>query len=504
MGLFSKLFGGAGSDKADNMRQHAIDAFNSIQTPALKELQVQLDKYVNAGQLTPEQAEATLLQSNAFNDIVTDPALEGAQKQALTALQDVGTQGGLTAIDRARLQDITNEQNQVAKSRNEAVMQQAQQRGMGGSDINTVNQLLNEQAAADRASQRGTDVAAEAQARALQALVAAGTTAGQIRGQDYGEQANRAQAENAIDLFNKQTLNQTNLYNVDAANKAQAANLANAQSINNANTNVANTEKVNNAAARQQIFQDEAAKASGKAGVFNSWANDAIQANRSEKAADQALLGGAVSGIATAFGGPTAGAVAQQATNPYITDIGGGNTTNANYRRNPDGSYSFAEGGEVKPEDENKFEGTVLTGMSDGGDVKTPPLPITSEGTQGWTIRDPKGQVIGTFDSYVEAADFAQKVQQKQPHVSDFKDGGRVPGHAKVPGDSPINDTVHAKLSPGEIVVPRTVANDDDEFNAFMEKFRPSRRAKSIDPDKPLIAQALSNLHSRLNKIEGR
>jgi len=135
------------------------------------------------------------------------------------------------------------------------------------------------------------DVAAEAQARALQALVAAGTTAGQIRGQDYGEQANRAQAENAIDLFNKQTLNQTNLYNVDAANKAQAANLANAQSINNANTNVANTEKVNNAAARQQIFQDEAAKASGKAGVFNSWANDAIQANRSEKAADQALLG---------------------------------------------------------------------------------------------------------------------------------------------------------------------------------------------------------------------
>lgn len=34
--------------------------------------------------------------------------------------------------------------------------------------------------------------------------------------------------------------------------------------------------------------------------------------------------------------------------------------------------------------------------------------------------------------------------------------GGMVPGEAKVPGDSLQNDTVNAKLSPGELVVPRT------------------------------------------------
>jgi len=39
-----------------------------------------------------------------------------------------------------------------------------------------------------------------------------------------------------------------------------------------------------------------------------------------------------------------------------------------------------------------------------------------------------------------------------------LKAGGHVPGHASVKGDSLENDTVHAMLSPGEIVIPRSVA----------------------------------------------
>lgn len=40
-----------------------------------------------------------------------------------------------------------------------------------------------------------------------------------------------------------------------------------------------------------------------------------------------------------------------------------------------------------------------------------------------------------------------------------MKSGGPVPGHAKVAGDSEANDTVSAKLSPGEIVIPRSIVN---------------------------------------------
>lgn len=43
-----------------------------------------------------------------------------------------------------------------------------------------------------------------------------------------------------------------------------------------------------------------------------------------------------------------------------------------------------------------------------------------------------------------------------------LKSGGKVPGKAKVPGDSLKNDTVKAQLSPGEIVIPRSVINSED------------------------------------------
>jgi hypothetical protein len=44
----------------------------------------------------------------------------------------------------------------------------------------------------------------------------------------------------------------------------------------------------------------------------------------------------------------------------------------------------------------------------------------------------------------------------------DGRMGGMVPGQAMVPGDDPRNDTVTAKVSPGEIVVPRTIAQSEN------------------------------------------
>lgn len=50
-----------------------------------------------------------------------------------------------------------------------------------------------------------------------------------------------------------------------------------------------------------------------------------------------------------------------------------------------------------------------------------------------------------------------------------LSNGGTVPGNAKVPGDSLKNDVVDVKLSPGEIVVPRTVAaKSPEEITSFI------------------------------------
>jgi hypothetical protein len=44
-----------------------------------------------------------------------------------------------------------------------------------------------------------------------------------------------------------------------------------------------------------------------------------------------------------------------------------------------------------------------------------------------------------------------------------MKSGGQVPGHAQHPGDTEKNDTVHAMLSPGEYVLPRSVVQNHPE-----------------------------------------
>jgi len=41
--------------------------------------------------------------------------------------------------------------------------------------------------------------------------------------------------------------------------------------------------------------------------------------------------------------------------------------------------------------------------------------------------------------------------------------GGHVPGKPQVPGDSPANDTVHAQLSPGEAVIPRSTVQQNPQ-----------------------------------------
>lgn len=55
---------------------------------------------------------------------------------------------------------------------------------------------------------------------------------------------------------------------------------------------------------------------------------------------------------------------------------------------------------------------------------------------------------------------------------SALKAGGKVPGKAKKSGDHPANDTVHAMLSPGEIVIPRSLVDDPERAKKFIEQIK--------------------------------
>lgn len=56
--------------------------------------------------------------------------------------------------------------------------------------------------------------------------------------------------------------------------------------------------------------------------------------------------------------------------------------------------------------------------------------------------------------------------------------GGMIMGQANVPGDSKQNDTVDAKLSPGEIVIPRSKAHDPEKAKEFIDHLLKAKEKK--------------------------
>jgi hypothetical protein len=172
-------------------------------------------------------ADIATADRSAMNDISMDPRLRDTQLGSLSALDDIVAEGGLTASDRAALNQIQSEVGQADRGRREAVMQNMAQRGMSGSGMELLAMLDSGQAATDRANQSGLDIAGMAQQRALDAMLKSGSLAGDIRGQDFGEQADIAAANDAIAKFNAQNLNQGNQFNTNAQNQMTQFNAGN-------------------------------------------------------------------------------------------------------------------------------------------------------------------------------------------------------------------------------------------------------------------------------------
>jgi hypothetical protein len=174
-----------------------------------------------------ERAHLSTADNTAFDNVAVDPRLKDQQLASLAALEELADGGGMNASDRANLARIQSQTAQADRGRRDAIMQGMQRRGMGGSGAELLAQLQSSQAATDRASAEGMNVAGMAQDRALKALMEGGNLAGGIRTQDFGEQAQVAQARDAIAKFNAQNANQMSQYNVGQANNFAMTNAGN-------------------------------------------------------------------------------------------------------------------------------------------------------------------------------------------------------------------------------------------------------------------------------------
>jgi hypothetical protein len=87
----------------------------------------------------------------------------------------------------------------------------------------------------------------------------------------------------------------------------------------------------------------------------------------------------------------------------------------------------------------------------------------------------------------------------------DFRKGGNVPGKAKVKGDSEENDTVPAMVSPGEIVVPRTVAqspNAPEEAARFVAALKARKRESMPSGGYGRVLAKQREIEKRLAQLE--
>ena len=221
-----------------------------------------------------------------YDNINVDPATKEAQNRALEELINLSEAKGLNAIDQQALQEIVNEENRNLKAQNDAIAQEAMQRGVYGSGLELAQRLQNAQSGANRMSNRDMDVMSQAQQRALDALSSYGNLASNMRGQDFNEQASRAAAQDAINRYNTQQTTDWNRGNIDNQNK-----------VSQMNTDVQHKQQDANVQAARDIWGNKTDVAALKTGQYNSNKEDA----RKRAESNNQLIGTLATSLGSAF-----------------------------------------------------------------------------------------------------------------------------------------------------------------------------------------------------------
>lgn len=367
-----------------------------------------------------------------------------ANQQALAhdmAVQNgVGNQGSVFGQQQAlanQLQGMANgsgpnpaqaqlAQQTGANTANQAALM-AGQRGAGANSGLMARQAGQIGAAnQQQAVGQGATLQAQQQLAAIQALQNQQGAMGNLANAQVGQQM--GQNAQVAGLANQQVgQQQQGIQNFNQAAQSQQANLLGAQGQNNA-TNASMQGNINNVGA-------EIAKGN--------------------QAGQQNALSGAVSGLSGIMGMGGGGGAPAGGMNP--ADLG------AMAHGGPVMKPAYADGGAVGPQSNvGKFLYSSAPDATAPAMSNMPTMPMSMPST----AQSGKAMGGGLAAMAMKAAPLMMMASKggRAPVVGEqlASEGKQVPGKASVKGDSLKNDTVDAKLSPGEIVIPRSVVNSKD------------------------------------------
>lgn len=296
--------------------------------------------------------------------------------------------------------------------------------------------------------------------------------AGQLQGIANGDGPNPALAQLA------QTTGQ---------NVAQTAALQAGQRGGNANVGLLARQIGQQGAATQQQAAGQAATLGAQQQLAGIGALQSQQANLANLAGTQAAQ---QQNAIQQYTGNTLGGIGEQ-NQANVTAQGNLNSANASIQNtNAQGQQKILGGllGGVGSAAGLAMGGAVPAHFVNGGVAAPPPTTAPSPGPQSWAgkflsgannamnpaaaqqdplqggVQSAVGGIGKLLSSAITSAAMSGGMSKGGNVNRDMRTGGKVGGKPKVGGakDSYANDTVPAKLSPGEIVLPRSVTKSDD------------------------------------------
>lgn len=271
-GALGNVFSQGDANASGDAYRQALAQFAGIQLPNIDDMKLDYEMLQSIGALNPQMETALGLGPSAMEGLALNPEMRAKQMEALQMFAD-RAKNGMTPEDMAAFELARRGAASEAQAKDGQILQNMQSRGMGGSGAELIARLQNSQSSADRQQQ-----AALMQAQALQqARMAAagqyGNMASGLRGQDFSESAQVAQAKDLVNRYNNQMSNAVQQRNVDRTNQYAQYNLDKNQSIANQNTMMRNQQQSNNKNLYQQQFQNQMQKAGAMAGQYNNMGN---------------------------------------------------------------------------------------------------------------------------------------------------------------------------------------------------------------------------------------
>lgn len=227
-----------------------------------------------------------------LKEIATDPQLRRNQMEALAQVKELSEQG-LGTVDKIAIDEANLEATQADKARRAQILSQMAQRGTADSGVQLAMQLASAQDAATQAQTAANNQAKMAASNRMNAINQLAQQSSNMENLDFNRQAQIASAQDAIQRFNAQTMNQQNQYN-----------LGNRQNIANQQSDIANKQQMYNKGLIQQDYLNRLNKATAQTGQNTAYgtnlANNALTAGQG-KANMYSSIGQGLGNVATAF-----------------------------------------------------------------------------------------------------------------------------------------------------------------------------------------------------------